>query len=575
MSERKASRRGIIYAFLLVIGIMLAITSVGLSRIQNLSTDLERIVQEHDVQIALMHSMRTAARERSIILQSMMIINDPFTIDDYAMQMSSLASQYLQAREALLQHRLSVRERQLLEEQHRQTIKTGSSQNQVIDYIRNENYLSAATLLLEITLPGQRRAMGMMDTFIALKREQNLDNLNATSAYIGKTYRLMILLGGLGVLFSIGVASLLNRRIDREIELRQGSEQELRHSELRERTIRENMIDGVLTLDARGTILSCNKAGLHIFGYQRHELLSHSAQILMPEAIIEQNRGDLGRHLELWERRMVGTGREVQGRRRDGTAFSAELDITKIILDGEPVYIAVVRDITEKKEAEEKLLQFNQELERRVLERTTELANTNDKLRHEIDERVKAQYELTHLATHDSLTELPNRAMFNEHLEIMVHSAQRHHRILALFFMDLDGFKEINDSHGHEVGDKLLIEIAGRLRECVRKEDIVARMGGDEFTVLLGDLTQTADVNDIAQKLIESVNRPVRIGEIICHVGISIGICLFPRCASDADSLLRLADDAMYAAKEAGKNTYSFSLPHRAGSGQAQSPGFL
>lgn len=575
MNERKASRRAIYYAFSLVIAIMVAITSVGLSRIRNLSTDLEQVIQQRDVQIALMHTMRHAALERSVMLQSLMIMKDPFMIDEYAIEMSKPVSNYLEARSKLNLHNLSLAERELLEQQHKQSQETGTTQNQIIEHIRNEEFADASSLLLYTALPGQQRAMGMMDEFIKLKRQQNLDSLSSTASTIKDTYQLMIFLGFIGVLFSSAVAYQVNRRIAREILLRQNSEQELRHSEVRERTIRENIIDGVLTLDSRGLILSCNKACQKIFGYRNHELQQHNAQLLLPDVISEETLNGPAWQRQQWEKRMIGVGREVLGRRSDGSEFPAELDISKVTLDGEPIYIAVIRDITEKKEAEQRLQQFNQELERRVIERTTELANTNDKLRHEITERIKAQHELTHLATHDNLTELPNRAMFTEHLAINLHTASRHGRKLALFFMDLDGFKAVNDSHGHEVGDKLLVEIAKRLRTCVRKEDIIARMGGDEFTVLLGELQQVEDVNIIAEKLIEAVNRPVRIGDHICHVGISIGISLYPLCAKNADKLLRLADDAMYAAKEAGKNTYCFCLPTNALTGESRSPGFL
>jgi diguanylate cyclase (GGDEF)-like protein/PAS domain S-box-containing protein len=559
MTERLAARRIIVYAFILVIAIMVAITAIGLSRTKNLARDLERVVQERDVQIALMHQMRSAARERSILLQSMMIIKDPFTIDDYAMQMSEMASLYFRSREELLRHPLSPQERQLLQAQHAQTVKTGSSQNQIIDHIRNESYPAAASTLIYTTLPGQRRAMGMMDEFITTKRRQNLADLNTTSSTISRTYSIMLLLGGLGVLFSIAVATYVSRRISREISRRQLSESELRHSELRERTIRENIIDGVLTLDAEGHILSCNKACKAIFGYSHQDMLGQSAHMLMPSAFSERSRDKLGRHLRRWEKGMLGMGREVSGRRADGGEFPAELDISRITLDGEIVYIAVIRDITAKKEAEQRLQQFNQELERRVIERTEELANTNDKLRHEINERVKAQHELTHLANHDSLTDLPNRAMFSQHLDVMLHHAKRHERRLALLFMDLDGFKAVNDRYGHEAGDQLLIEIASRMRRCVRKEDMVARMGGDEFTILLGELQSDEDAALVADKLITAINQPVQLMNQTCHVGISIGISLFPHDAAVADTLLRLADDAMYAAKSAGKNTYRYT----------------
>lgn len=559
MSAHRTSRRVIVYGFLLVIAVLVAITGIGLYRIQNLSSGLTEVITERDVQIAMMHQMRHAARERSIILQSTMIAKDPFTIDEYAMEMSAAASNYLKAREELLTHDISPEEHELLQRQHEQTVKTGTSQNRIVNYLRNENYEAAADLLFYTTLPGQRHAMGMMDEFITLKRKQNLDSLHATTREIEQTYSLMLLLGGFGVAFSISIAMLIHRRISNEIARRLESENELRHSELRERTIRENIIDGLLTLDARGHILSCNKACKTIFGYDHQSMLGKSAHILMPQVISEVPNDDLSRHLEVWEKRMIGMGREVMGTRCSGETFPAEIDISKVELDGEPIYIVVIRDITEKKEAQQRLQRFNQELEARVEERTEELARTNDKLRHEIQERVKAQHELTHLATHDTLTGLPNRALFNEHLEIVLHNAGRHGRRVALLFLDLDGFKEVNDTYGHDAGDKLLQTVSTRMRECVRKEDIIARMGGDEFTILLGELQQYTDASLIAQKIIRAINEPIPLNSHVCRVGASIGISLFPHSTQDGETLLRLADDAMYTAKAEGKNSYCVS----------------
>jgi diguanylate cyclase (GGDEF)-like protein/PAS domain S-box-containing protein len=559
MSAHRTSRRVIVYGFLLVIALLVAITAIGLYRIQNLSSGLTEVVTERDVQIALMHTIRQVARERSMIVQSMMIAKDPFTIDEYAMEMSAAASRYLKAREELITHAISEKERELLQRQHSQTVKTGSSQNRIVNYLRNENYLPAADLLFYTTLPGQRRAMGMMDEFITLKRQQNLDSLKATNLEIENTYSLMLLLSAFGVLFSITIAMLIHRRISNEIERRQETESSLRHSELRERTIRENIIDGLLTLDVHGNILSCNKACKSIFGYDRSAMQGKSAHILLPHTITKAGNGDLGRQLEVWGKRMLGMGREVIGQRSSGETFPAEIDISRIELEGEPLYIVVIRDITEKKEAQRKLKQFNQELEKRVIVRTEELARTNDKLRHEIHERVKAQHELTHLATHDPLTGLPNRALFNEHLEIMVNNAGRHGRQVALLFIDLDGFKAINDTYGHDTGDRLLQTVSGRMRECIRKEDILARMGGDEFTILLGDINESSNATAIAQKLIAAINKPVHLNSHQCCVSASIGISLFPHSAHEPDTLLRLADDAMYTAKNDGKNTYSIS----------------
>jgi diguanylate cyclase (GGDEF)-like protein/PAS domain S-box-containing protein len=423
-------------------------------------------------------------------------------------------------------------------------------------------FLMVIVLLMAITGIGLNRILDIAAnlTHAASNSGQtDTEQLLQTTSAIEQTFNVMSLLGGFGVLFSITIATLIYGRISNEIQLRLETEQNLRDSELRERIIRENIIDGVLTLNADGTILSCNKACKTIFGYEPVLLLGQSAHILLPYAVANK----LGRHLQRWEKNMIGTGREVLGKRSDGRTFPAEMDISKIELDGAPVYIVVVRDISDRKAAQKRQMQFNQELERQVNIRTTELARSNDMLRHEVSERVKAQQELTHLATHDVLTGLPNRSLFNEHMEIMLQKARRHQRLIALLFLDLDGFKAINDTHGHNTGDALLREVSERMRRCMRKEDILARMGGDEFTILLGELATPTDASLVAMKLIKTISEPMILNEVICHVGASIGISLFPDSGDNADTLLRLADDAMYAAKSEGKNTFRYAQPRQ------------
>jgi diguanylate cyclase (GGDEF)-like protein/PAS domain S-box-containing protein len=556
MREGISTRSVIIYGFLSVIIILIAVTSVGMLRIQNLTAGLDTVVKDREEQIMLMHSMRHAARERSILLQSMMITSDPFTIDDYAMDMSRQAGKYSRSREQLLKHQLSAIEHALLGKQNAQTQQTGASQNQIIRLINEEERLSAEQQLRDIALPGQRAAMAMMDQFIELKRQQNISDLEQTRKDIDFTYGLMIALSLIGVVFSLGIAYFVSSRINGEMRKRMTTEGELRHSELRERTIRENIIDGVLTLDNVGTILSCNRACKAIFGCDANTMVGKSAHMLLPTSFSDQRPLNLGRHLKVWEKKMLGTGHEVIGRRKDNSEFPAELDVSMVELGGETTYIVVIRDITEKKAAEQRLQQFNRELEQQVSLRTEELASTNQALRTEIDERIRAQQELTHLASHDSLTELPNRAFFTEQLTTAMFHAERRNNLLGLLFMDLDGFKLINDTHGHEAGDQLLIEVSRRMKQAVRREDIVARMGGDEFTVILNELSGQRNAEHIAEKIIHAVNQPITCGDVECQVGISIGIAYYPHNGNNADALIRHADDAMYEAKAAGKNRY-------------------
>ncbi|MBV9461712.1 MAG: EAL domain-containing protein [Bradyrhizobium sp.] len=175
------------------------------------------------------------------------------------------------------------------------------------------------------------------------------------------------------------------------------------------------------------------------------------------------------------------------------------------------------------------------------------------------DEKHRADERIEYLASHDSLTGLPNREMFNGLLRHSIDGARRHDRPFALLFIDLDRFKIINDSLGHDAGDMLLVEVANRLRRALRADDVVARLGGDEFVVILTEASDRADVARIAGGLLALLSEPMHIGGHECHSSASIGIAIFPDNGSDAPTLTKSADLAMYLAKEDGKNSFRFS----------------
>ena len=174
------------------------------------------------------------------------------------------------------------------------------------------------------------------------------------------------------------------------------------------------------------------------------------------------------------------------------------------------------------------------------------------------DEKSRADERIEYLASHDSLTNLPNRDMFNELLRHAIESADRHQRKFAVMFIDLDRFKVINDSLGHAAGDMLLVEVADRLRSRLRASDVVARLGGDEFVVLLDETAARDDVEQIAGDLLSSLSRPLQLSGHECHTSASIGIALYPDDGSDVQALTKNADMAMYMAKEDGKNGFRF-----------------
>jgi diguanylate cyclase (GGDEF)-like protein/PAS domain S-box-containing protein len=173
-------------------------------------------------------------------------------------------------------------------------------------------------------------------------------------------------------------------------------------------------------------------------------------------------------------------------------------------------------------------------------------------------QRKGAEERVRHLANHDALTSLPNRTMFNEVLNISIKNAQRYHRNFAVLFIDLDRFKIINDTLGHDAGDKLLQEMAARLTHVLRDSDVVARLGGDEFVVLLQETNEPRQVEAVVRKILSALIKPVTIQGQECRVTASIGICMYPADAQDDLSLMKNADIAMYRAKEEGKNTFKF-----------------
>lgn len=161
---------------------------------------------------------------------------------------------------------------------------------------------------------------------------------------------------------------------------------------------------------------------------------------------------------------------------------------------------------------------------------------------------------INHRASHDSLTGLPNKRVADDRLAMACERARRNHGNAALLFVDLDGFKQVNDTHGHQVGDQVLITVAQRLQDGIRKIDTAARLGGDEFLVVLDGVTHLDNAKTVAHKLIESIGLPIELSNGTCQVGASVGIAMFPDDAQEPSNLLRLADRAMYEVKHAGKN---------------------
>ncbi|WP_281645072.1 EAL domain-containing protein [Parendozoicomonas sp. Alg238-R29] len=187
---------------------------------------------------------------------------------------------------------------------------------------------------------------------------------------------------------------------------------------------------------------------------------------------------------------------------------------------------------------------------------------------HDITERVQLEEHLTRMAKYDNLTGLANRTLFMEFLNASLARSERRGRGTAVMFLDLDHFKQINDTLGHDVGDDLLASVAGRLQECVRDGDMIARLGGDEFAIVLDDVARPDDVKMVAEKIVESICKPHQIAGREIHASTSVGVATWPECGREANELIKAADTAMYVTKKAGRKGYRFFTADMQAEGQ-------
>ncbi len=288
-------------------------------------------------------------------------------------------------------------------------------------------------------------------------------------------------------------------------------------SEAHYRAVIENAAEGMLTIRSDGTIMSINEAAESIFGWSAAEILGQHATVLVPEANHEPLRALLATYsapLGTPERTNV----ESTGVRRDGTYFPMMVSTTPITVDGaEPIVSGIVRDLSEQKRIEN---------------------------------------QLAHQVLHDSLTGLPNRLMLTDRLDQAIGRARRNALMFGVLFIDLDRFKSVNDTLGHTIGDRLLIEAAARINAAVREIDTVARLGGDEFVVLCEGIEGIHHATDLAQRIIDALQVPFRFGDDEAHVSASIGMALSAEGTVTADAILANADIAMYRAKDNGRARY-------------------
>ncbi|MEJ7872837.1 MAG: EAL domain-containing protein, partial [Rubrobacteraceae bacterium] len=336
------------------------------------------------------------------------------------------------------------------------------------------------------------------------------------------------------------------------------AEQELH---LRDRAIAASS-NGIVISDPNqpdNPLIYVNRSFELMTGYSAEELLGHNCRFLQgtdgDQPVLDEVRAAIRE-----ERDCLVLLRNY---RKDGTLFWNELRLSPVHDErGQLInFVGVQNDVTERKQAEEDLQRAHDELEDRVRQRTARLAEANAGLQREIAERRELEEQLTHQAFHDPLSGLPNRTLFLDRLELALARAERRGGTVAVLFMDLDNFKVINDSLGHEVGDQVLLAVAERLENSLSAEKTVARFGGDEFTVLLEDVASVSDAVRVAERIEEALRAPFYLGGRERIITTSIGIVLSTPGRELPEVLLRHADVAMYRAKAAGRARYAVFNP--------------
>jgi diguanylate cyclase (GGDEF)-like protein/PAS domain S-box-containing protein len=476
---------------------------------------------------------------------------------------------------------------------------------------------------ISVPLLFQDRVLGVINLFFKEKIPPLTDLERETLMNIGKT---------------IGLAMATARyvaQIEDEIKERIRTEDELRESESRYRTLFDSAADAIFVHDLKGRFLDVNTVACERYGYSKEEFLQMSPQEIV---IPGRKKGVLQRFEEIRKRGHVLY--ETVHLRRDGINIPTEVSSQIIEYRGRPVILSIVRDITERKETEEVLRESETRLRKlfeaipeavtvhdeegnilhindvgaKRLEWTVEdlvgrnlreivnpenaavisdnvrkartdgscsfettyisrtgrhiVAEVNERpielegkgvilsVARDITERKRAEQQLAHMATHDALTGLPNRVLFNDRLTLALAQSQRNQQKLTVMLLDLDRFKEINDTLGHSVGDQLLRFVSKRLKRLLRKSDTLGRMGGDEFLFLVPGIARLDNATEVARKILESFREPFLVEDHELRTTASIGVTIYPDDGADADTLLKNADIAMYSAKQMGRNNY-------------------
>ncbi|MFT6341969.1 MAG: diguanylate cyclase (GGDEF)-like protein/PAS domain S-box-containing protein [Cellvibrionaceae bacterium] len=319
-------------------------------------------------------------------------------------------------------------------------------------------------------------------------------------------------------------------------------EESLRETETYLHVVLDSIGEPVFVKDAEFRFVLVNDAFCSIFGLTRSEIIGTTLAEKLPPSEVE--------HFFSIDRQVLSDGKEIICEvPLSPSGMQAKINLMRrnrfVDAKGNYFIVGIIHDITERKQLEREKNDANEENEKKA----AELVITNKEL-------VAYRSKLERIAHYDVLTNLPNRVLLADRLSQAMIQSQRRNRLLAIAFIDLDGFKVVNDTHGHNVGDQLIAALSKRMNESLREGDTLARIGGDEFIAVMVDLNRVEDCQPLLERLLEAAADFVTLGDTVLNISASIGVTFYPQDGAGAEQLMRHADQAMYVAKKAGKNRY-------------------
>jgi diguanylate cyclase (GGDEF)-like protein/PAS domain S-box-containing protein len=505
------SRRLTSSAFGIMLALMVSLVAVGLSSLNAINQSLRKVVMEHDVKMNLVWDMRHSARERAIILHRLVMSDDPFVQDELIQQFHATAGVFIAARDHLLTLPLSVTEQASISLALQLAKLGGTAQEEVVELVVQGKRAMAVELLLSRVASIQNTVLGQLDLMLEHQRSAaQAAELQANGAYGSAAY-LMLSIGAAVLFIGLAIAIYVTRRTAR-------IEADLIAEKLRAQLILHSIGDAIVTTDMLGNVTYLNKIAEDLSGWPRSEAEKKPVGMVLEIFLPDEEKSIFD-------------------------SFSASQ-----ILGSQPEQKIVARLVARNR------------LESAIEYQISPIQDESGRaigcviVLHDVTRSVELSRRLSWAASHDALTGLINRTEFERRLEALLGDARQAQKEHALLYLDLDQFKVVNDTCGHQAGDELLRQLAGKLESMVRTTDTLARLGGDEFGVLLAGCPLPR-AEHIADGLREAVTAFRFVWQDkIFDIGVSIGLVPINTDSDNSASLLSTVDAACYAAKEQGRN---------------------